>query len=217
MRQAGMALALTFLAAAPGLAHPHVWVDTGIEVILDAEGRAAALRIRWDYDEFYSLLIVEERGLDADHDGTATPAEKRALNGFDMKWQEGFAGDTYALSGDTPLVLSPPQDWTADYQGGRLQSTHLRRIDPPVALDRPLTVQIYDPGFYTDYDISFAPVFTPLLPEGCRAEVLAPDPATVDRQLLDALAEYGADQDVEADFPAVGAQFAEELRLTCAR
>ena len=66
------------LVAAPALAHPHMWLDTGIEVIFDAEGRASALRIRWGYDEFSSLVFIEERGLDADHDGTATPAEAAA-------------------------------------------------------------------------------------------------------------------------------------------
>ncbi|WP_192931108.1 DUF1007 family protein [Gemmobacter serpentinus] len=207
--------ALALFWAAPAAAHPHIWVDTGIEVIFDAEGRATALRIRWDYDEFYSLLLIEERGLDADHDGTASDAERAALQGFDMQWMEDFAGDTYAASGERPLTLSAPEGWTADYRDGRLTSSHLRRIDPPVTLDHPLRIEVYDPGYYSSYSIAYDPTFTPALPAGCRFDLQRPDPATVDRQLLDLLSRYSPDQDVEADFPAIGREFAEALVLTC--
>lgn len=211
---AGM-VAGALLAAAPALAHPHIWIDAGVEVIFDPQGRATALRLTWVYDDFYSLLLVEERGLDADHDGNATPAETAALQGFDMGWQPGFAGDTYLLAGDASVALGAPEGWTAAYRGGRLTSTHLRAIDPPLALGRPLKVQVYDPGFYSAYTIAADPVFTPALPAGCTAQVFEPDRDAADERLLAALAEYGADQDVEADFPAVGAAFSEEVRITC--
>lgn len=209
-------LAAMLLAAVPAAAaaHPHIYVDTGIEVIFDAQGKAEALRITWVYDEFYSLLLVEERGLDADHDGAATTEETAQLQGFDMKWEPGFPGDTYLLSGDVEHKLSGPSDWTASYQGGRLTSTHLRRIAPALGLDAPLKVQVYDPGFYTAYTIAFDPVLTGL-PAGCAAQVFTPDRDAADERLLAALAEYGADEDVEMDFPAIGAAFSEEVRITC--
>jgi ABC-type uncharacterized transport system substrate-binding protein len=206
---------LQILLAAPLAAHPHIWVDAGLEVIFDAEGRASALRIRWDYDEFYSLLLIEERGFDADHDGTASDSERAALQGFDMQWVQGFAGDTYLSSGGQSVALAPPEGWTADYRDGRLRSSHLRRIDPPLTLDRPLRIEVYDPGYYSSYSITYPPIFTPALPAGCRFDLQKPDPATVDQKLLAALSRYASDQDVEADFPAIGAKFAEALVLTC--
>lgn len=217
IRQARAAIlaGVAALVAPPVLAHPHIWIDAGVEVIFDAKGRATALRLTWVYDDFYSLLLVEERGLDADHDGNATPEETAALQGFDMNWQPGFSGDTYLLSDDAPVALGAPEGWTAAYRGGRLTSTHLRRIEPPVALDKPLKVQVYDPGFYSAYTIASDPVFTPALPAGCTAQVFEPDRDAADERLLAALAEYGADEDVEADFPAVGAAFSEEVRITC--
>ena len=210
-----VALALAVSLPLPVLAHPHVWIDTGVEVLFDAEGRAEALRLTWVYDDFYSMVLVEERGLDADHDGSATAAETAALQGFDMNWDTGFSGDTYLLSGEAPVPLGPPQDWTAKFEGGRLTSPHLRRIDPALPLTQPLRVQAYDPSFYNAYTIALPPTFTPALPQGCKAEVLAAEATAANEQLLAALAEYGADQDVEADFPAVGANFADELVVTC--
>ena len=76
-RQAG-AVALAFCAASPALAHPHIFIDTTIEVLLDDQNRAIAVRIGWTYDSLYSLSIIADRGLDADWDGALTDAEAKA-------------------------------------------------------------------------------------------------------------------------------------------
>lgn len=214
MRNCLLAMALTGMAH-PGMAHPHVYIDAAVEVLFDAQGQATALRIRWEYDSFYSLTLIAERGLDPDADGQLTPEEQASLAGFDMHWDPGFAGDTYALLGDTPLTLSAPQEWTADYQQDKLISTHLRRFDKPIPIAAdPLVVQVYDPGYYTAYSISAATVLT-AAPENCSARIYEPDPTKADQALKDALAEYAPGDDVEIDFPAVGANFADETRVTC--
>jgi hypothetical protein len=43
-----------------------------------------------------------------------------------------------------------------------------------------------------------------------------PDLDEAEQQLLAALSEYTPDVDLEAEFPAVGANFAEEVRVSCA-
>ena len=208
-------LPLLILAAGPVLAHPHVWIETRIEVILDSTNQATGLRISWTYDDLYSLYIVGDLGLDPDWDGKLTPEETAKLSGFDMKWDAGFAGDTYALMGGAALPLSPPADWTASYAGGKITSTHLRAFDAPVPVaGDPLIVQAYDPGYYVAYSIPSGPVVTG--GTGCSAQVFAPDLGKAEQTLLDALSEYTPDVDLEAEFPAVGANFAEEVRVTCA-
>ena len=211
----GIAAILGVLWTGPVLAHPHVFIDTGIEIILNAENQATGLRISWTYDDLYSLYVVGDMGLDPDWDGKLTPEEVARLAGFDMNWDAGFPGDTYALLNDAELPLSRPQDWGASYAGGRITSTHVRTFDAPVPLwDVPLLVQVYDPGFYTAYTIVGAPVLTG--GTGCLAEIYVPDLDVADEALKAALAEYTADQDLEADFPAIGKNYAEEVRITCA-
>ncbi len=203
------------LAAAPVLAHPHVFIDTQVEVILDAANRATGLRISWTYDDLYSLFIVGDMGLDPDWDGRLTPAEEARLSGFDMNWEPGFPGDTYALIGGVEMALSGPGDWGASYADGKITTVHLRRFDSPVPVGaEPLIVQVYDPGFYTAYAIAFDPVVTGGV--GCVAHAYAPDLATADAALKAALAEVAADVDLEVDFPAIGKTYAEEVRVTCA-
>lgn len=206
---------LLALGAGPALAHPHVWIDTKIEVILNDRNEATGVRVSWTYDDLYSLYVVGDMGLDPDWDGKLTPEEEARLSGFDMKWDPGFPGDTYALQGEAPLALSRPKDWTAGYAEGKITSTHLRSFDAPVPLGaEPLVVQVYDPGYYVAYAIPFDPVVTG--GSGCSAKVFVPDVDAAEEQLLAALSEYTPDVDLEAEFPAVGAQFAEEVRVTCA-
>lgn len=213
LRAFGLAMAgVATISAGPALSHPHVFIDAGVEVIFDAEGRAEALRIEWAYDELFSLVVIEEQGLDADMDGVLTEAENAVIHGFDMEWDADFPGDTYALSGETPLALSRPAEFSARYEGGRLISTHLRRFETPVALTAPLVVQVYDPGFYTSYVIAKATTLTGRPPEGCEAVIYEPDRAAADAILAQALEEYAGE---DAEFPAIGAAYAEEVRITC--
>ena len=205
----GMAL------ATPAMAHPHVFVDTGLEVIFDADGAATGLRISWTYDEYYSLVIVEERGIDADYDGNATLEEDKALAGFDMAWDASFVGDTYALTAGEDLALSRPIEFAAQYKDGKITSSHLRMFDAPVAIsDAGLIVQSYDPSYYSAYAIVGTPALTGA-PIGCSVAVFAPDEGAADAILQAAIDEQAGSTDVESTFPAIGAAYSDEARVTC--
>lgn len=195
-------------------AHPHVFIDARIEVIFDADGRAEALRIGWTYDSLFSMTYLAENGFDPDFDGVLTPEEEVALAGFDMGWHADFAGDTYVLLGAAALGLSRPMEVTAAYRDGSLVSTHLRRLSEPVVPgDADLVVQVYDPSFYTSYLIAETPVLTGR--EGCTVQVYEPDRAAADARLEAALEELAGSADAETEFPAIGAAYAEEARISC--
>jgi ABC-type uncharacterized transport system substrate-binding protein len=209
-----LACALILLPAS-ALAHPHVFVDATIEVVFDTQNRATGVRIGWTYDDLFSLMIVEDRGLDPDYDSVLTAEAKAQLAGFDMEWDASFPGDTYALLGDVPLVLSRPSDFTASFEGSKITSTHLRTFAEPVVVGAtPLLVQVYDPGFYTSYAIVGQPVLTGST--DCSVQVFEPDREAADAIFLAAVEEMAGSTDVEGDFPAIGAAYAEEARVTCA-
>ena len=193
--------------AGPAAAHPHVFMDTVLEVIRDGAGRAVSLRVTWTYDPFFSLVLVTERGLDPDGDGVLTDAETAALQGFDMNWQPGFAGDTYAFAGEAAVALSGPRDGVARYEGGQIVSSHIRDLAAPV--EGLLVVKNYDPTYYTEYTIR------EVVAEGCAVEIVAPDLTAAETALQAELAKIPADADVEMGFPEVGEIFAQEVRVTC--
>lgn len=211
----GIGIVLGLGLASPALAHPHVFVDTSLEVIFDDHGLVTGLRISWTYDEYYSLVIVEERGIDLDYDGTATAVEATALAGFDMAWDASFAGDTYALMAKVDLALSRPSDFTAVYAGGKITSSHLRTFDAPLKIEAAeLIVQSYDPSYYSAYAIIGTPALTDG-PVGCTVGVFAPDENAADAILQAAIDEQAGSTDVESTFPAIGAAYSDEARVTC--
>lgn len=213
-----LAAACVAASGLPALAHPHIFIDAGATLIFDEHGRLGAVRIVWAYDSLFSLVVVEEMGLDPDFDGVLEPAETARLAGFDMNWIEGYAGDSYLLTGGAETGLSRPLEWQAAYDGGRVVSTHLRALEQRVDVGaEPVILQIYDPTYYNSYEITL-PVRLENAPEGCAAQVFVPDPSAASDQLLAALQEFAGSDDpfFEDDFPAVGALFAHEVRVTCA-
>jgi ABC-type uncharacterized transport system substrate-binding protein len=216
MRRIFATAAMLCALSAPALAHPHVFVDTGLRLIFDDQGRLAAVRVTWAYDELFSLLVLEDRELDKDYDGKLTEAEQAALKGFDMDWPDWFEGDLFLTAGGEKIEMSGPMEITATLADSRIVTTHLRALETRLEVgEQPVVFQVYDPGYYTGYEISL-PVKI-IGREGCAAKVFMPDLDAAQKELQDALAEYTPSEDLEEmGWPAVGASFAEEVRLTCA-
>jgi polyphosphate kinase len=206
-------LSLGLVLPDPVRAHPHIFVETSVEVLFAPDGRPQAVRIGWVYDPVFSMLLVSDLELDPDFDTILTPQEHALLQGFDMNWLPGYHGDTHVTQDGQSRPLGPPQDWTSDYRDGQLRSTHLRAL-PPLEAGAEWTLAVYDPTYYTSYTLAAPPVLTGR--SDCSARVFVPDWEAAGAQLQAALDEMlGAGGDLEADFPAVGALFSEEVRIQC--
>lgn len=206
--------AAVIACATPLGAHPHIFVDTGFEVIVDAEGRLTHLRITWAYDEFYSLLVTEDRGLDPDYDGVLTQAEVASLNGFDMQWIEGFNGDTVLLEGGEEVALSGPQDVETRFADGRIITSHLRAVEGPAPDADGLVIKPYDPTYYTAYEVTQK--VTIQGSETCRARVKMPDMNADLRALQQDLSTLDANTDPsDVGLPEIGEALANEVVITC--
>lgn len=193
----------------PGLApaHPHIFVDTTLRVVVDDAGNLEGVEISWTYDDFYSLLILADMGLDPDGDGSLSKAELAQLQGFDMNWQPGYAGDTHATRAGTALRLGPPQPGAVSVQRGLITSRHFRAASGPAD---GVEVKAYDPTFYTAYAL----IGGVSVSGGCEADVIPADldaAYTLVEELLYALP---ASQ-VEAAYPEVGESFADTVTVSC--
>lgn len=195
-------------------AHPHIFVDGAVHPIFNTDGALVAVRVVWLYDDLYSELIFEDRGLDPDGDGKLTEDERAALTGFDMNWVPDFNGDLVVTWGEETLALSRPVQPTLDVVTGQILTTHIRTFDAPIPVgDAPVIFSVYDETFYTAYTLAL-----PARVEGradCTTQVVEPDAEAAYAQLEAALAEFGAEALEAGDFPPVGAAFAVELHLTC--
>ena len=206
--------AAVIACATPLGAHPHIFVDTGFEVIVDAEGRLTHLRITWAYDEFYSLLVTEDRGLDPDYDGVLTEAEVASLNGFDMRWVEGFNGDTVLLNGGEEIALSGPQEVATTFSEGRIITSHLRAVEGDAPDANGLVIKPYDPTYYTAYEVTQK--VTVQGDDACRARVKMPEMNADLRELQQDLSALDANTDPnDVGLPEIGEALANEVVITC--
>ena len=207
--------ALFMMLAHPAGAHPHIFVDTGVEVFTDDQGRMTHIKVTWAYDAFYSLLITEDYGLDPDGDAVLTADEKAKLNGFDMAWVEGFNGDLSVVLAGQDVALSGPRDFTTDMSEGRLVTTHIRDVaTAPDLAGAALVIKPYDPTYYTAYDVTY-PV---TVSGGALCEVRKEEPQMDDQMsaLQAALAGIGVDTDpADAGLPNAGGVFATQIEVIC--
>lgn len=202
------------LAAAPLGAHPHIFVNTGLVFIVDPQNRLTHVRVTWEYDELYSLLVTEDMGVDQDYDGVLDAADTAKLTGFDMQWVEGYNGDLVVRQAGMPLELSAPSAATATMIDGKIITTHLRAISGEPSLTQPVEFEPYDGTYYTAYDVGL-PV-TVEGREGCKVTLDAPD---IEGALAMTRAELSAipqDFDMEsAGLGDIGARFATKVALSC--
>ncbi|MBK4217165.1 DUF1007 family protein [Paracoccus caeni] len=192
-------LSLPLLLGLPlmATAHPHVYIDAGLGLVYDGQGRLTGVEVEWAYDELYSLLIVEDLGLDQDGDGVLPEDERAALQGFDTDWEPGFDGRLYLLVNGQRQELLPPENFDADYRDGRVLSRHLRPLAQPLAGDAALTVQVHDPEFYVDFTIPKEPGISGR--DDCDTVLVHGDPAAAPAAYRDAVNAALA----EADDPMV--------------
>ncbi|WP_226688953.1 DUF1007 family protein [Ruegeria arenilitoris] len=205
---------LTCCLPIPAMAHPHVFIDTGLEFIVDDAGQLTHVRVTWAYDELYSLYQLEDMKLDQDFDGVLTENEEKFLAGFDAQWIEGYNGDLVVFADGVPVSLSGPLEPTATTEDGRIVTTHLRAVDGDAVSASSLTAKAFDETFYIAYELT-RPV-TVSGPSSCQMDRIDPD---IDGQLAQMqafLLTLDADYDLEEnDIPLVGENFATEIFVSC--
>jgi len=201
-------LVVPFLCASMAGAHPHVFVDVALDFESDGQGRLTGVEVTWSYDDFFSLLILSDMGLDPDGDGQLTEAELAQLEGFDLEeWPDGFEGDLYIHAGGEKIALDHPVPTGVRLENGRIVATHERGFGP-VRADE-LRVEPYDPTYFVEYTLA-GPV---TLPEGCAQTITEPDLDESQRAFRDMVAELSAEEQYEG--VEVGNLFSDILVISC--
>lgn len=210
-----LALALT-ACPVTAFAHPHVFIEAAVRLIYDGDGRLDGAEVTWTYDDFYSLLILSDYGMDPDGDGQLTPQELTQLQGFDADPDPDFDGRLFLSVKGQPVALTPPADFTAALDDGRLVSRHIRRLQEPVDGAQPVDLRVYDPEFYVDFTMPDAPVIDGR--DDCSVAAVAGDArakAAAYREAVDAALADDALAQEELVIVDIGAVGADQARITC--
>ncbi len=203
-----IALCCTFLATPAAWAHPHVFVDVSLRFVADDDGMLTGVEVTWRYDAFFSLLVLEDRGLDPDADMILTEAERAALLGFDLTdWPDGFEGALFLFEAGEKVTLDPPKATYADLQEGRIVTRHMRSF-APMPVDG-LVGRPYDPSYYAALTLDQVMG----LSGGCAVAVERPDTAAADA-IVAKLGNRGDERFF--DEVQVGIHYADTFEVTCA-
>jgi polyphosphate kinase len=196
-------------APAAGQAHPHIFIDGGVDFRFDAEGRLAGLQVTWIYDAMTSLLMLDDLGID----GTVPleAGDRQRLAAYQTSWEAGFDGDSYLRDGDRRIALSGPLDPGSEIRDGKVVITFRRDVEMPFHPGTDTVAEIYEPTYFTAYAITETPRLEGGA-EGCRAEVVPFRPSASLRPLLDKLGAVPIDATPDED---LGRLFADKVRLTC--
>lgn len=204
--------ALMMPATAP--AHPHVFVEARVTVVFDQDG-GFGIKLDWFYDDLFSLLVTTDLGIDMDGDLLLTADEQTLLDEQITAWPADYAGDLEVSQAGETLALADKQDHRMTYEDGLFHEVHLRPVPALTDRDAPIQIRVFDPAFYTAYDL-----LQPVVIEGrddCTATVL---PADIDAAyaLADSLLDGQDPNAVGPDdyFPEIGDAFADTIVLTCA-
>jgi ABC-type uncharacterized transport system substrate-binding protein len=208
MKRLALAALVAALPVSWAQAHPHVFVEVALDFVDDGAGNLAGVEVTWTYDDFFSLLILTDMGLDPDGDGVLSDDELAQLKGFDLEeWPEGFEGDLYIHAGGQKVALDRPVPTGVRLEEGRIVATHTRRFGP-VPADG-LRVEPYDPTYYVDYTLA-GPV---TLPAGCTYAIREPEPDESQRAFRDMLAQLGAEEQYTG--VEVGNLFSDTMVISC--
>lgn len=209
-------ITLSLCAPLAAGAHPHEFIDTSLVLHFDAAGQIATVDVRWVWDDFTSMLMLADQGMDPDADGALTAAEADAMAARLSLWPDDFLGDLYFTADGQPVGLQSPQDVAIDYQDGRLIMSYWRALAVPLQPDAGvITVQAYDPTYYAFYDLAGPPELQGRA--DCDVAVAQAD-LNAAQQLYDQLLSELTEEDI-ADFgmyPEVGGAFADMVNVTCA-
>jgi ABC-type uncharacterized transport system substrate-binding protein len=210
-RRAAALILLSALAGAPApaAAHPHVFVDGGVDFVM-RDGRLAALRVTWRFDPLYSVLVMRELGLDP----AAPPDEagRATLGALQPQWAAEFGGEGALRVDGAEAALGPARAFAGDMEDGRLVIRFERPLAEPVdPRGAAVLAAVYDPTYFVAYFLTDPPRVEG--DAGCEARAMPFEADAALGSLQTTLLDLSMEE-TPAD-PEVGRLFADRARLAC--
>lgn len=214
-RTAGLGATLVFGGACLGFsahAHPHVFIDGGVDFRFDDSAKLSSLEVTWLYDEFETLYILAANQLALNDAGGLDEPDRLTLEQAFSAWPDDFDGSAHLTHNGQTVVLKWPTDPQVELVNGRIQATFTRDLETPMDMrGREAEVAFYE----STYFFAFKVTNTPRLEGagGCAADVIPFSPDPNDASLLLKLAQLSREE--TPDTENVGLLFADRIALRC--
>ncbi len=202
--------ALLLLSPGAALAHPHVFADTRTEVI-GKDGKLAALRHVWRFDEFFSATVLLE--FDKDGNGRLEGAELDEVEGTIKRSTAEFNFFQNVYDNGREVAMTVPGRMAVSFDGPLMLLIFESVPGRDIALAGDLTFGIFDPTFYTSLDfINDGDLSANGFPASCTTRIVRPDPDEAIAANQESLTEQFFSEDYQNDYSKM---FATRLEAKC--
>ncbi|MDY8107880.1 DUF1007 family protein [Fulvimarina sp. 2208YS6-2-32] len=203
--------------ATPAAAHPHVFIQSHVELVGDDTGRFVSIRNVWRMDELFSSSVVID--FDANATGVLEAEELDAIGETIRESIAEWGFYTFAELGVRDVKLKDPEKVHALFQDGQLILFFEMPVDEAIDLTtQSVKVSNFDESFFVAFDFTGGAEAFQLvgLPGTCRKALNVPDEDEAAARWMDEIATLGPDEAVGEEGGAFADVMATRLELTCA-
>ena len=207
-----VALSMVFQSN-PAKAHPHVFVDGGIDFVMGENNRLEALKVTWLIDEFETLFILSSYGLSLNDRGALDEVDRLELIEKFGDWPEDFQGSAHLTKGSANVALELPTGLDMRFVDGRIMATFTRKLVEPIQLEtQGVEVAFYEATYYYAFFIKNEPKFLAKA-SSCKGMVI---PFVSDTQLVALQTTlFELSREEKPGQEDVGALFADRIEVRC--
>jgi len=210
-----VALCLSLGTVSPVVAHPHVFVDGGVDFVFDDGGTLTALQVTWFFDAFETLYMISEAGLRLNAEGGLDESDRLEMERQLSDWPDDFDGSAHLTLADAPVPLMWPEAPRTRMVDGRLEMTFQRRLETPLEVDATgVEVAFYESTYFFDFTVTRDTLLMGGA-TGCASTLIPFNPDANSAALQAALAMLSREETPEIS--NVGANFADRIVVTCER
>lgn len=201
---------ISLFAMAPASAHPHVFAEARLELVIGPDRTVRALHHVWRFDEVFSSTVLLEFDKNKDLKLENSELETVAKTIHDSLADYNYFQVVKQNGKDVPMQA--PAKLMASFKDGQLIVFFETHPKTPLRLVAGRTdFGIYDPTFYTAIDfLKDEDMQVKNLPSDCTRRVIRPDPDTAIAQNRSSLTDS-----FFADPTNLSQIFATKLQLEC--
>ena len=205
------AIAAFGLGAGQAAAHPHIFAEARLDVVVAPDATVTSMRNLWRFDDLFSSTVLVE--FDKNKDLKLDDSE--LLEVANTIYQSLAEFDYFQLvtHDGKDVAVKPPERLIASFEANQLVVLFETTTKEPMKLAGKVDFGVYDPTFYTAIDFSDdAHMAVENMPLSCKRQVIRPDPDQVLEENKDTLTDAFFNDPAGNDMTKL---FATKLELTC--
>ena len=173
--KAAVATSGIFLALAnTANAHPHVFVEANMEIVLDDKNRFTELRHVWRFDELFSTTMIID--FDDNANGELDAAELKNISGIVKQNIAEYDFYTAIRNGADIVPFFEPDEIITFVDDGQLYMVFKVEPENPFAVtERTLKISASDTSYYVAFDFLDENVKVEGGSGSCSSRVILPD------------------------------------------